>query len=99
MRVAGMVLQIHDELVVECREELAPLVERIVRERMCATVKLNVKLRVRTKIGRSWAFHEMDEKEKAQVEVPPKRKKHPAHGQKRPRATVPESPAKKRSRL
>ncbi len=49
-----LILQVHDELLLDaCSEELVPL-ERLVRERMEKAVELKVPIRVDIKFGKSW---------------------------------------------
>ena len=50
-----LVLQVHDELIVECPEEEAQAVCRLVKEEMEAVVQLPVPLVAETSAGRSWA--------------------------------------------
>ena len=52
---ARLVLQVHDELIVECPEEEAQAVCRLVKEEMEAVVQLPVPLVAETSAGRSWA--------------------------------------------
>ncbi len=51
---AKLVLQIHDELIIECREEIADTVARVLTEEMENCVSLNVALKAEAKIGKSW---------------------------------------------
>ncbi|MBO4414255.1 MAG: DNA polymerase I [Clostridia bacterium] len=51
---ARLVLQIHDELIVESRTEIADEVAGILREEMENAVELGVPLTVETGIGKSW---------------------------------------------
>ena len=50
-----LVLQVHDELIVECPEEEAEAVRRLVKEEMEAVISLPVPLVADTAVGRSWA--------------------------------------------
>ena len=50
-----LVLQVHDELIVECPEEEADAVQRLVEEEMEAVVSLPVPLVADTAAGKSWA--------------------------------------------
>ena len=50
-----LVLQVHDELIVECPEEEAEAVQRLVKEEMEAVVSLPVPLVADTAAGKSWA--------------------------------------------
>ncbi len=52
---AKLLLQVHDELVVECPEALAEETARILREEMEGVVSWSVPLTVGTGIGKSWA--------------------------------------------
>lgn len=51
---AKLVLQIHDELIVECPEDEAEQVRGIVRQQMEQVMKLRVPLVAEAKIGHSW---------------------------------------------
>ncbi len=51
---AKLVLQIHDELIVECPEDEAEQVREIVRQQMEQVMKLRVPLVAEAKIGHSW---------------------------------------------
>lgn len=51
---ARLVLQIHDELIVECPEHEAEQVREIVRQQMEQVMKLRVPLVAEAKIGHSW---------------------------------------------
>ena len=51
---AKLVLQIHDELIVECPEQEAEQVQRIVREQMEQVIQLRVPLVAEAKAGRTW---------------------------------------------
>ena len=50
-----LVLQVHDELIVECPQEEAEAVQRLVKEEMEAVVSLPVPLVADTAAGESWA--------------------------------------------
>ena len=50
-----LVLQVHDELIVECPEEEAEAVRRLVKEEMEAVISLPVPLVADTAVGRGWA--------------------------------------------
>ena len=50
-----LVLQVHDELIVECPEEEAEAVRRLVKEEMEAVISLPVPLVADTAAGKSWA--------------------------------------------
>ena len=52
---ARLILQIHDELIVECPEDEAERVEKLLREEMEGAVSLSVPLSCEAKSGRSWA--------------------------------------------
>ena len=52
---ARLVLQVHDELIVECPEEEAQAVCRLVKEEMEAVAALPVPLVAETSAGKSWA--------------------------------------------
>ena len=52
---AKLVLQVHDELIVECPEETAPQVEALLKEEMEQVVDLSVPLTVEAKSARTWA--------------------------------------------
>lgn len=51
---AKLVLQVHDELIVECREEFAQQAAQILKEEMENCVKLNVPLTADVEIGKTW---------------------------------------------
>ena len=51
---AKLILQVHDELIVECPEELAPQVAELVSHEMENVAKLNVPLTAEAKWGKSW---------------------------------------------
>ena len=50
-----LVLQVHDELIVECPEDEAQAVSALLREEMEGVAALSVPLLAETKAGRSWA--------------------------------------------
>ena len=52
---AKLLLQVHDELIVECPENEAEKVREILESEMENTVKLAVPLTVDAHIGHSWA--------------------------------------------
>ena len=52
---ARLLLQVHDELIVECPEEETAQVSRILQEEMEHAVSLSVPLTVEVKSGHSWA--------------------------------------------
>ena len=51
---AKIVMQVHDELIVEAPSERAESVARIVREEMESAVKLNIPLTVDVTVGKNW---------------------------------------------
>eukprot|EP01083_Nonionella_stella_P229678 812669_1 len=51
-----LVLQIHDELLIEVREDAVNDVAALVRKHMESCIKLNVPLSVRIKVGRTWGY-------------------------------------------
>ena len=51
---AKLLLQVHDELIVECPEEIADDVAKLVSEQMQQVAKLNVPLLAEAKCGKSW---------------------------------------------
>ena len=51
---AKLVLQVHDELIVECPEEIAADVAALVSREMETVAALNVPLTAEAKIGKSW---------------------------------------------
>ena len=51
---AKLILQVHDELIVECPEEIAPQVAELVSEQMQQVAKLSVPLVAEAKWGKSW---------------------------------------------
>ncbi len=52
---ARLVLQVHDELIVECPEAEAEQVKSLLKEEMENVVQLSVPLTVEAKAGRTWA--------------------------------------------
>lgn len=51
---AQLLLQVHDELIVECPEEIALQVSELISSRMEQVAKLSVPLVAEAKIGKSW---------------------------------------------
>jgi len=51
---ARLLLQVHDELIVECPEEIASQVAALISEQMENVAKLNVPLTAEAKYGKSW---------------------------------------------
>ena len=51
---AKLILQVHDELIAEAREDCAGRVAQIVTEEMEHAAELSVPLTVDAKIGRTW---------------------------------------------
>lgn len=51
---ARIILQVHDELLVESPAEYADEVMKILKDQMENAVKLSVPLNVEAKVGRSW---------------------------------------------
>ncbi len=51
---AKLILQVHDELIVECREEIKTYVCRVLEEEMTASAKMQVKLSVDAASGKTW---------------------------------------------
>ena len=51
---AKLILQVHDELIVECPEQLAPQVAALVSREMEQVVQLKVPLTAEAKYGKSW---------------------------------------------
>ncbi|MDR0710218.1 MAG: DNA polymerase I, partial [Spirochaetaceae bacterium] len=55
---AQLLLQVHDELILECPEAEAPAAAKLVKEVMEGAVKLLAPLRVSVETGRRWGdFH------------------------------------------
>lgn len=55
---AKIILQVHDELLLECVPENAKILEIILKETMSSAVKLLIPLEVSVKKGTNWAFVE-----------------------------------------
>ena len=51
---AKLLLQVHDELIVECPEDIAPQVAELVSREMQAVAQLKVPLTAEAKYGKSW---------------------------------------------
>ena len=51
---AKLVLQVHDELIVECREEQAEVAARMLEEEMEQVVSLSVPLTAEAHWGKNW---------------------------------------------
>ena len=51
---ARLILQVHDELIVECPEEIAPQVAQLVSQQMQQVAQLTVPLVAEAKWGKSW---------------------------------------------
>ena len=51
---AQLLLQVHDELIVECPEEIAPQVAELVSREMQGIAALSVPLTAEAKYGKSW---------------------------------------------
>ena len=51
---ARLIMQVHDELVLEVADTAVPQVKREIRERMVHSAKLNVPLKVDVGVGRNW---------------------------------------------
>ncbi len=51
---AKLLLQVHDELIVECPEDIAPQVAELVSREMQNVAQLNVPLTAEAKFGKSW---------------------------------------------
>ncbi|MCG4586498.1 DNA polymerase, partial [Anaerosalibacter bizertensis] len=49
-----LILQVHDELIIEAHEDEKEEVENILRQIMESSVELNVPLKVDIKMGESW---------------------------------------------
>ena len=49
-----LILQVHDELILDCSEKDAPLASKILKEEMENAVSLLVPLTVEYKVGKSW---------------------------------------------
>ena len=50
----GLLLQVHDELIVEADEDLVDLVKGLMVEEMETAIKLDVPLKVDVRVGNSW---------------------------------------------
>ena len=55
---AKLVLQIHDELLFEVREDVIEPIARLVKRSMENCIRLNVPLNVKMKVGKSWGSME-----------------------------------------
>ena len=51
---ASLLLQVHDELIVECPEEIAPQVAALISREMAHVAELKVPLLAEAKWGKSW---------------------------------------------
>ena len=51
---AKLLLQVHDELIVECPEDIAPEVAKVVSREMERIASMKVPLTAEAKIGKSW---------------------------------------------
>ena len=51
---AELLLQVHDELIIECPEEIAPQVAELISREMHSVAKLSVPLTADAKYGKSW---------------------------------------------
>jgi DNA polymerase-1 len=51
---ATLLLQVHDELIVECPEQIAPQVAQLVSSEMQQVATLSVPLLAEAKWGKSW---------------------------------------------
>ena len=51
---AKLLLQVHDELIVECPEEIASQVAELISREMEGVAQLNVPLTAEAKYGKSW---------------------------------------------
>ena len=51
---AKLLLQVHDELIVECPEDIAPQVAELVSREMLNAARLQVPLTAEAKYGKSW---------------------------------------------
>jgi DNA polymerase-1 len=55
---AALLLQVHDELILECPEKTAEKTADLVKKTMESAVNLNVPLRASVEIGKRWGdFH------------------------------------------
>lgn len=53
-RASRLILQVHDELILECPEAEVAAVEKLLEEEMSSVVKLSVPLKVHVESGNSW---------------------------------------------
>ena len=51
---AKLILQVHDELIVECPADIAPQVAELVSSKMQQVAQLSVPLLAEAKVGKSW---------------------------------------------
>ena len=51
---AKLLLQVHDELIVECPEAIAPQVAELISQQMQNVAELKVPLTAEAKYGKSW---------------------------------------------
>ena len=51
---AELLLQVHDELIVECPEDIVPAVAQLVGEEMTRVASLSVPLEAEANVGKSW---------------------------------------------
>jgi DNA polymerase-1 len=51
---AALILQIHDELIIECKDSDTEIIEKLLKEEMENAVKLSVELIADVKSGRTW---------------------------------------------
>lgn len=51
---AKIVLQVHDELIIECKKEIADTVKEILKDEMENVIKLRVPLEVETSEAENW---------------------------------------------
>jgi len=51
---ARMVLQVHDEILVECRADEAEAIKEIMKDVMANTIKLDLPLKAEVNIGKTW---------------------------------------------
>ena len=54
MQISSLLLQVHDELIVECPEALAQAVSALVSREMEGVAKLKVPLTAEAHFGKSW---------------------------------------------
>ena len=50
----GIVIQVHDEILIDCPEGESDVIEEIVREKMTGAVEISVPLEVQVGKGKSW---------------------------------------------